>query len=49
MMNAMDVFKDEVVGANGTPDRSDLMIEFDDLNQLTGMKFLDEIETNYKA
>jgi 2-methylisocitrate lyase-like PEP mutase family enzyme len=49
MMNAMDVFKDEVVGANGTPDRSDLRIEFDDLNQLTGMKFLDEIETNYKA
>ncbi|MDC0102428.1 isocitrate lyase/PEP mutase family protein [Alphaproteobacteria bacterium] len=49
MMNAMSVFKDEVVSANGTPDRSDLMIGFDDLNQLTGMAFLDNIESQFTS
>ncbi len=49
MMNAMDVFKEEVVGNNGTPDRGDLMISFEELNDITGMAELDEIEARFSG
>jgi hypothetical protein len=43
----MEVFKTEVVAQNGTPDRPDLMVSFDDLNDLTGIDFLNELESKY--
>lgn len=49
MLKAMDVFKSEVVENNATPDRPDLMVAFDDLNELTGMGFLDAWEEKYAA
>ena len=49
MMNAMKVFQEEVVAANGTPDRVDLMISFEELNEITGMAALDELETRYSG
>ena len=47
MMNAMAVFKDEVVGQNKVVDRTDLQVAFEELNDLMGMKELDEIERRY--
>ena len=47
MMNAMDVFKGEVIGNNGTPDRTDLMISFEELNEITGMAQLDDLEARF--
>jgi hypothetical protein len=47
MMNAMQVFKEEVIGNNGTPDRDDLMISFEELNEITGMAELDELEARF--
>jgi 2-methylisocitrate lyase-like PEP mutase family enzyme len=47
MMNAMAVFKDEVVGRNKVVDRTDLQVAFEELNDLMGMKELDEIERRY--
>ncbi|UCE31882.1 MAG: isocitrate lyase/PEP mutase family protein [Burkholderiales bacterium] len=47
MLNAMDVFCREVVEQNGTPDRPDLLVAFDELNALTGMGHLDELEARY--
>ena len=49
MMNAMQVFQEEVVANNGTPDREDLMISFEELNEITGMAELDELEARYSA
>ena len=47
MMNAMQVFQEDVVANNGTPDREDLMISFEELNEITGMAELDELEARY--
>ena len=47
MMNAMNVFKEEVIGNNGTPDRKDLMISFEELNDITGMSELDALMAKY--
>ena len=47
MMNAMNAFREEVVAGNGTPDREDLMISFDELNDITGMAQLDALETRF--
>lgn len=47
MMNAMAVYKQEVMGNNRIVDRPDLCAGFDELNDLMGMKFLDEMEAKY--
>lgn len=49
MMNAMQVFQEEVVANNGTPDREDLMISFEELNDITGMAELDALEARYSG
>ena len=49
MMNAMQAFREEVVANNGTPNREDLMISFEELNEITGMAELDELEARYSA
>lgn len=49
MLKAIAVFKDEVVGKNGTPDRPDLLASFAELNALTGIEFLDAWENKYAA
>jgi 2-methylisocitrate lyase-like PEP mutase family enzyme len=47
MMNALDVFKSDVLGANKSVDRPDLSVNFEELNDLMGMKVLDELEKKY--
>jgi 2-methylisocitrate lyase-like PEP mutase family enzyme len=47
MMKAMQVFKDEYVGKDQVVDRPDLQVSFDELNDLMGMRFLDELEQRY--
>ena len=47
MINAMRAFQEEVVANNGTPDREDLMISFEELNDITGMAELDALEAGY--
>ncbi len=47
MMKAMQVFKDEYVGKDQVVDRPDLQVSFDDLNELMGLGFLDELEQRY--
>jgi len=49
MMNALAVFKDEVVGQNKVVERTDLQVGFEELNDLMGMKVLDEMEKKYKG
>jgi len=49
MMNALAVFKEEVVGKNIVVDRTDLQVGFEELNDLMGMKFLDQLEEKYKG
>ena len=49
MMNAMDAFKEDVIGQNGTPDRADLMISFEELNEITGMAQLDSLEARFSG
>lgn len=47
MMNAMACYKAEVLGNNRIVDRPDLCAGFDELNELMGMKELDEIERKF--
>ena len=47
MMNALEVFKEEVVGKNRVVDRTDLQVGFEELNDLMGMKVLDEMERRF--
>ena len=47
MMNALDVFKSDVLGANKSVDRPDLSVNFEELNDLMGMKELDALEQKY--
>jgi 2-methylisocitrate lyase-like PEP mutase family enzyme len=47
MMNAMAVFKDEVIGKRRVVDRTDLQVSFEELNDLMGMAELDELERRY--
>jgi 2-methylisocitrate lyase-like PEP mutase family enzyme len=49
MLNALDVFKSEVVGANKSVDRPDLSVSFDELNDIMGVQFLDELEQRYSG
>jgi 2-methylisocitrate lyase-like PEP mutase family enzyme len=47
MMNALEVFKSDVVESNKAVDRPDLSVTFEELNDLMGMKVLDELERRY--
>jgi 2-methylisocitrate lyase-like PEP mutase family enzyme len=47
MTKAMKVFKEDYLGKDQVVDRPDLLVGFDELNDLMGMKFLDEIEQRY--
>ena len=47
MMNAISVFKDEVMGKNRLVDRPDLQLSFEELNDLMGMATLDDMERRY--
>lgn len=49
MMNAMAVFKSEVVEGNKVVDRPDLLVSFDELNELMGLDVLDELERRYSG
>lgn len=47
MMNALDVYKSEVMGKNLVVNRPDLCAGFEELNELMGMKALDDIESRF--
>jgi len=49
MMNALAVFQEEVVKHNRVIDRPDLLVSFDELNDLMGMKQLDELERKFAS
>ena len=47
MMNALEVFKSDVLLDNKAVDRPDLSVTFDEINDLMGMSVLDELERRY--
>ena len=47
MMNAMAVFKGEVIEKNRLVERDDLQVSFEEINDLMGMAELDELESRY--
>jgi 2-methylisocitrate lyase-like PEP mutase family enzyme len=47
MMNVMDVFKEDIVKHNRVVNRTDLQVGFEELNDLMGMKTLDDIEQRF--
>lgn len=47
MMNALAVFQEEVVRHNRVIDRPDLLASFDELNDLMGMRQLDDLEKRF--
>jgi 2-methylisocitrate lyase-like PEP mutase family enzyme len=47
MMSAMQVFKQELVDKDHVVDRPDLLASFDELNELMGLEFLDELENRF--
>lgn len=47
MMNAMAVFQEEIVRHNRVIERDDLQVSFGELNDLMGMKTLDDIERRF--
>ena len=47
MMNAMTVFKDEVMKRGRVVERPDLLASFEELNELMGMKQVDALEQRY--
>jgi 2-methylisocitrate lyase-like PEP mutase family enzyme len=47
MLNALEVFNRDVVQDNKTVDRPDLSVTFEELNDLMGMRVLDELERRY--
>lgn len=49
MQNAMQVFKDEVIGRNQVVDRPDLLASFEELNSLMGFDTLEELERSFAA
>jgi hypothetical protein len=49
MMNAMNVFKNEVVDQHKLVARDDLQVSFEEINDLMGMKQLDELERRYSG
>jgi 2-methylisocitrate lyase-like PEP mutase family enzyme len=49
MMNAMQVFKDEVIDKDRVVDRPDLLTSFDELNDLMGYELLEALESRFSA
>ncbi len=49
MLNAMQVFKDDVIGRNQVVDRPDLLASFEELNALMGFDTLEELERTFAA
>ena len=49
MLNAMQVFKDEVIDRNQVVDRPDLLASFEELNALMGFDTLEELERSFAA
>ena len=49
MMNAMQVFMDEVIGKDAVVDRPDLVASFDEINEMMGMSFLEQLEKKFSA
>ncbi len=49
MMNALEVFQREVVGNNSVVEHTDLQVSFEELNDLMGMKTLDDMERKYSG
>ncbi len=49
MMNALDAFQKDVIGNNSVAERADLQVGFEELNDLMGMKALDDLERRYTA
>ena len=49
MMNAIQVFKDEVMEKNNVVDRPDLVASFGELNELMGLDLLDELEKRFAS
>jgi len=47
MLNAMQVFMDEVVEKNHVVDRPDLLVSFDEINKLMGLDLLEELEKEF--
>jgi len=47
MMNAMAVFKEDVVEKHRVVDRTDLQVSFEEINDLMGMAELDELERRF--
>ena len=47
MMNAMQVFRDEVVEKNNVVDRPDLLVSFGELNELMGLDLLEALEKQF--
>ena len=47
MMNALEVFQEEVLKKNSVVERTDLQVGFEDINDLMGMKALDDMERRY--
>jgi 2-methylisocitrate lyase-like PEP mutase family enzyme len=47
MMNAIQVFKDEVVENNNVVDRPDLAVSFDEINALMGLDDLEALERQF--
>jgi len=46
-MNAMAVFKEEVVEKHRLVERTDLQVSFEEINDLMGMAELDELERRF--
>ena len=49
MMNAMQVFKDELVGKNNVVDRPDLLASFGEINDLMGLPELEALEKRFTS
>lgn len=49
MMNAMRVFKEEVVERNQVVDRPDLAVSFGEINELMGLDALDDLERRFAS
>ena len=49
MMNAMQVFTDEVVEKNNVVDRPDLVVSFGEINELMGLDELDALEKQFTS
>jgi 2-methylisocitrate lyase-like PEP mutase family enzyme len=47
MMNAMEVFTRDLIGQNRVVDRPDLLVSFDEINDLMGLPLLEELEQRF--